>query len=207
MNVNEIKKQLKFAFSKNLPGEFSHLKMAPMSRSLKPLPSDKKPRQSAVLILIDCFSKRPSIVLIQRPTYNGVHSNQIALPGGKMEAEDENLLATAKRETHEEIGITSDEYEIIGQLSTIYIPPSNFHVHPFVAITDKQLVFIPEKKEVSEIISLPINKLLASTSKQEQLIQMSTGFKLKTMTYVHNNKTIWGATAMILSELEHMLNA
>jgi 8-oxo-dGTP pyrophosphatase MutT (NUDIX family) len=207
MNVNEIKKQLQFALSKELPGEFAHLKMAPLNRSLKPNLSEKKPRQSAVLILIDGLGETPSIVLIQRPTYQGVHSNQVALPGGKVEPEDENLLATAKRETHEEIGVTSDKYEIIGELSTIYIPPSNFYVAPFVAISNQHLIFTPEEKEVSEIIIFPISELLASTNKQEQLIKMSTGFQLKTMTYVFNHKTIWGATAMILSELEHMIKA
>jgi len=206
MNVDEIKTQLQFALSKDLPGEFAHLKMAPMNRSLKPLPSDKKPRQSAVLVLIDGFGKTPCIVLIHRPTYQGVHSNQIALPGGKAEPEDANLLATAKRETLEEIGINPDQYEIIGELSTIYIPPSNFYVTPFIAISNQHLVFTPEEKEVSEIISFPISELLTSANKHEQLIKMSTGFQLKTMAYVFNNKTIWGATAMILSELEHLIN-
>ena len=180
MNVTEIKTQLEFAISKELPGEKAHIKMAPMSRNLKPLPSVKKPKQSAVLILIDCFSKIPSIILIQRPIYQGVHSNQIALPGGKSELDDENLLATAKRETLEEIGIDAHQYEVIGQLSTIYVPPSNFYIAPFVAISDQPLTFIPEVKEVSEIISFPIANLLAATSKQKQQITMSTGFKLNT---------------------------
>ena len=203
MNVNEIKSTLQLSLSKDLPGEKAHLKMAPLSRKL--LPSNKVvPKQSAVLILIT-ITTTPAIVLIQRPTYNGVHSNQIALPGGKIEFSDNSLLDTAQRETLEEIGVNKNQYDVLGELSTIYIPPSNFYVTPFVAIANQTLHYTLEEKEVDEIIELPVNQLLNNNIKKEQVIPMSPGLNLKTMTYLHTGKTIWGATAMILSELEYLL--
>lgn len=203
MNVNQIKTRLQLSFNKELPGEHAHKKMTPLNRSLQPLKTTV-PKQSAVLVLITTTTPT-SVVLIQRPKYNGVHSNQIALPGGKMEISDLSLLETAQRETQEEIGVKQQQYAVLGQLTTLYIPPSNFYVTPFVAIAKNSLTYTPEENEVAEIIEFPIVNLLSHQTKKEQLITMSTGYQLNTMSYLYEGRTIWGATAMILSELEHML--
>lgn len=205
MNINKIKSILTTAFENPLPGVEAQLNMAPFSRSLTPDKNAKTPRQSAVLLLLSPFNNQICITLIQRPHYEGVHSNQIALPGGKKELSDLNLLHTAQRETEEEVGIPAHAYHVFGAMTRLYIPPSNFYVTPYVALATEPLNFVADQKEVAEIIQLPIQSLLHENIKKEQKLTMSTGFALKTNTYVFNENTIWGATAMILSEFESLL--
>src|SRR3954462_10233753 len=118
-----------------LPAESAHIKMAPKERAeaLKNLDLQAtNPRIAAVMMLLYPKNKETHLVLIVRNAYNGVHSSQIAFPGGKYETFDVNFRETALRETHEEVGIPSEKIEIIKQFTPVYIPPSNFSVHPFL---------------------------------------------------------------------------
>ena len=81
------------------------------------------------------------LLLILRKTYKGVHSNQIAFPGGKFEPEDADLKYTALRETFEEVGVPLAAIHVIKALSPVYIPPSNFEVQPFVGVYDATASF------------------------------------------------------------------
>ncbi|MFT6845458.1 MAG: 8-oxo-dGTP pyrophosphatase MutT (NUDIX family) [Flavobacteriales bacterium] len=206
MNIHQLKSTLMKALQQPLPGLDAQLKMAPSSRPLKPSPKGEKPRESAVLLLISEINKIWSITFIQRPIYEGVHSDQIAFPGGKKELTDTNLLQTAQRETEEEIGVTEDQYEILGALTPLYIPPSNFYVNPYIAISHSELTFVLDEREVASLIQIPIKDIISSEIKKEQLIRLSSGNQLTTNTYFMNGKTIWGATAMILSEFEALLS-
>lgn len=191
--------------AQELPGEEAQYKMAPLGRKTQvQIKYDRiKAKQSAVSIIL--FEENElAIPLILRQKYKGVHSNQVSLPGGKQEAH-ENLYETSLRETEEELGISPDKLELIGKLSPLYIPPSNFWVQPFVYFSSKQMNFIPEEKEVKEIFTFPVSKLLDSGTKSVQEVRTSQGFNTNTPGYSHNNKYIWGATAMILSELEHII--
>ena len=113
----------------------AHIKMAPLERIsyLKDKSnSEIEPKNAAVLMLVYPKNEMAHLALIVRNTYPGVHSSQIAFPGGKVESFDLSMADTALRETEEEIGIAKSSIEIIKEFTEIYIPPSNFLVAPFL---------------------------------------------------------------------------
>ena len=128
--------QLKSKFKQPLPGTASHLKLAPPNRAKEELLEKQNyllaARQSAVMVLLYPVDNQLRTAFIKRSEYDGIHSGQIAFPGGKKEKTDQNFEETALRETFEEVGIKSDEIELIGQLSDLFIPPSNFIVTQMV---------------------------------------------------------------------------
>jgi 8-oxo-dGTP pyrophosphatase MutT (NUDIX family) len=191
-----------------LPASEAHYMMAPLERieSLKNLNYDSlNPKNAAVLML--CYPKngRTHLVLIVRNSYEGIHSAQIAFPGGKYEPEDQTYENTALRETHEEIGIPPEKIEIIMPFTHLYIQPSNFMVYPYLGICKEEIIFVPDANEVAQIIELPLSDFL-----NDNLIittKMSTSYaKNSTIPAFEINKHIvWGATAMMLSELKEVL--
>ena len=207
MNYQFLKENLPSLLQQPLPGEAAQFKMAPQNR--KPISSLKpnmaKAKQAAVLAILENYKNEVHLIVTLRKTYKGVHSGQISLPGGKKEKQDANFLATALRETHEEIGTPPSALSLAGALSPIYIPPSNFYVEPFVAFADEELALIPEEKEVAQIYRLPFLELLNPKNAGETKVIVGDNVKLNTPAFLINELTIWGATAMILSELNAVL--
>ena len=163
-------------------------------------------RPSAVLILLyPNEQQQTSVLLIERMTYNGHHSGQIALPGGKVEPTDENLRATALREFFEETGSDLTPI-IIGQLTPIYIPVSKFMVQPFVSYVNQKPNFSASSNEVNALIELEIAQLLNPDTIKETTIEPTPGLKLKTPYFDIQGKVLWGATAMMLNELKWLLS-
>lgn len=190
----------------NLPGDIAHQRMAPYKRpNAKDVfkNTDVDPRLSAVTLLF--YSKNDSIhfCLTQRAEYDGTHSGQISLPGGKMENTDESLKHTALRETYEEVGLEPDSITILGELSQVYIPPSNFMITPFLGYLDEEPLF-NTNHEVVEIIEPSINDLMNSKNLSTQKVNTKYG-NFKVPAYNFNEKIVWGATALILSELELLI--
>ena len=185
----------------NLPGHDSLSNMAPPSRikllKNKKILSDNK--KAAVLMLFyPDNNNNTRMVLILRNKYNGVHSNQISFPGGKMEKEDENLELTALRETYEEIGVKSSSINVVNKLSSVYIPPSNFKVQPFVGFSENNLVFKADKKEVSAIITPLFEELINSKIVKSKVLVNGTTQLVPS--YLIDNQVLWGATAMMVYE-------
>ncbi len=185
----------------NLPGHDSLSNMAPPSRikllKNKKILSDHK--KAAVLMLFyPDNNNNTRMVLILRNKYNGVHSNQISFPGGKMEKEDENLELTALRETYEEIGVKSSSINVVNKLSSVYIPPSNFKVQPFVGFSENNLVFKADKKEVSAIITPLFEELINSKIVKSKVLVNGTTQLVPS--YLIDNQVLWGATAMMVYE-------
>lgn len=189
-----------------LPGHEAHLKMSPTNR--KPV-SQIQPNQhtkiGSVLILLFYENNNWHTVLIKRALYNGVHSGQISFPGGKKEVSDITLQQTALRETEEEIGVPKNNIEIIGNITELYIPPSRFIVYPFIGISYSHLTFLPDKKEVDKIITVSLNELFSPKSLSIKQITLSNGASIDSPCFVMNNEIIWGAIAMMLSELKEIL--
>lgn len=189
-----------------LPGPLAHQKMAPLSRQVIHFNPADYPNAKIAAVLVLCYPKNGEItmVLTQRPNYDGVHSGQISFPGGKIEPGDNDELHTALRETEEEIGVLRQEIRVIGKLSNVYIPPSNFFVFPFVGIATSAPIFTPDSNEVAEIIEMPINTLLADSVKSTITINRPEA-PFEAPCYDINGKKVWGATAIILSEVEWLL--
>lgn len=199
--INEIK-HLK------LPANIAHLKMAPLERvrlleEAKYLYQDS--RKAAVMMLFYPKNNEAHLILIVRNSYPGVHSSQIAFPGGIQEEFDANFEETALRETHEEIGISPDKIKVIKSFSEIYIPPSNFLVHPFLGISEIELEFKIQEEEVASIIELPLTTLLDDNIIVNQLMDTSYGKNIEVPAFKIEEHYIWGATAMMLSELKDVL--
>jgi 8-oxo-dGTP pyrophosphatase MutT (NUDIX family) len=183
-----------------LPGKTAQFKMAPPARDLPDTPLQRKTRYAGVLILLYPLENESYTILIRRSTYNGAHSGQISFPGGQYEASDKDLTFTALRETREEIGISPELIKVIGKLTPLYIPVSNYFVHPVVGILDSEPNFEKDPKEVEEIYSVKLESLLDPAClisddhiyENERIIQAPY--------FQYNHLKIWGATAMILSE-------
>ncbi len=180
-------------------------KMAPVPRALeRSWQRSDDPKLAAVLVLLfPDASNRLSLVLQQRNKYPGVHSGQISLPGGRRE-DGESFLQTALRETHEEVGVPLHDIELLGKLTPIYIPPSDFEVHPFVGYVSYHPQWVPELTEVTAIIEMPLDSLLDDTLKKIKLLDVR-GFSIKAPFYDVAGHEVWGATAIILAELEGRL--
>jgi 8-oxo-dGTP pyrophosphatase MutT (NUDIX family) len=193
--------------SRPLPGRSAQLKMSSLARiqELMRFSPPEDARQSSVLILLYPLEGSIGLVLMLRPEYGGVHSGQISLPGGKFEETDESLIYTALRESQEEIGIDPGQVQIIGQLTEMYIPPSNFQVTPVVGYQSSRPVFTADPKEVAKIIEIRLDDLLDEKNRQMKNMKLSLGFSLKVPSYFINNNIIWGATAMILSEFREIV--
>src|SRR5690606_11831311 len=188
----------------------AHLKMAPLERVQYLQNYDfsiHNPKASAVLSLFYPKNGKAHILLIVRSSYPGVHSSQIAFPGGKREAGDIDLKHTALRETNEEVGVRMSEISIVKKWSDIYIPPSNFIVSPFMGITEYTPDFVLQPEEVSAVIELPVCDLL--NDRLIQNIRMTTSYakNIEVPAFVIEEYIVWGATAMILSEVKESLKA
>ena len=131
-------------------------------------------RYGAVLILMYLRDEEWHFALIERPEYDGVHSKQIALPGGKQDLDDRDLVHTAFRETEEEIGIPQSALELLSDLSPVYIPPSNFLVSPFVGITTEEAHFVREEREVAQIIEVPLTGVCRKAKRHQRRSSNST---------------------------------
>ena len=168
--------------------------------------SAKKARQSAVMILLYREENRVKFPLIVRPQYPGVHSGQVALPGGKYEEDDNDLIYTALRETQEEVGVAMNEVEVIGQLSELYVPPSNFNILPVIGLLSKTPQFILEEKEVEELVTADINVLNDQSKRKQKQMTFYSGLNVDVPYFDIEEKVVWGATAMILSEFATIIN-
>jgi 8-oxo-dGTP pyrophosphatase MutT (NUDIX family) len=208
LEFHQFTGKLREELLKPLPGRDAQLKMSSLNRirELMEKVSLKTSIPSSVLILFypSVSRNEPTFVLIQRPEYNGVHGGQISLPGGRYEKEDKKLEITALRESREEVGVDPESVELIGRISDLYIPPSNFLVTPFIGITMHRPEFVPDPEEVAEIIEIPLKKLLDPKSRKTVKMKLFTGLSINAPCYEINGYRIWGATAMILSEMKEI---
>lgn len=166
---------------------------------------DKNPRKAAVMMLFYPKNKKTHLVLIIRNSYSGVHSSQIAFPGGKVEHDDESIEYTALRETEEEIGVAMDKITVIKAFTKVYIPPSNFMVFPFLGYSNKELLFRPDPKEVAGVLELSMVDFLDENAIVNQTMSTSYSVEIQVPAFKIQEHYVWGATAMMLSELKEML--
>ena len=190
-----------------LPGIEAQFKLAPKLRlnyNAKKIKAND-PKIAAVLALFyPNQNNEVTLLLTKRANYNGTHSGQISFPGGKVEQSDLNLKQTALRETYEEVGIIDEDIEVIREFTEVYIPPSNFLVTPFIGIIYNKPVF-KVNSEVAKIIEVPFSKLIDETSIGSIKITNSYMKETSVPCFKIDDSIIWGATAMILSEIREVL--
>ncbi|HLO91805.1 MAG: NUDIX hydrolase [Chloroflexota bacterium] len=203
-SFNSFIKALEQALAPPLPGSTAHDLLAPEHRKdmLLLQPDISKALLSSVLILFYADNKgKPNIIFTKRVEYKGVHSGQISFPGGKAEKTDKDIFETALRETEEEIGLKRNDIQVIGILSELYVPPSNFIIYPVVGTLYNKPVYKVDNKEVAKVISVPIEFFLKESSIGLHEVTTFENLQFHVPGFMIENNLIWGATAMILSEL------
>lgn len=205
-DITVFAEKLHYALELGLPGEaaqnmMSRFKRFPMEYYLQAFPDH---RNGAVCILFFSDGRAIRTILILRSEYNGHHSAQPAFPGGKQDP-GETLLQTAIRETREELGITVNPENIIGALSPLFIPVSKFMVQPFMAVLPAAPKIIADAREVQRVVEVELATLLDENCKALTKVNIADGVKVEAPCYKTEGLEIWGATAMMISELREVL--
>jgi len=195
------------AFNNPLPGYEAHIEMAPYRKKVELNFKNNKPKIASTLLLLYPKENDIYFCLIERTEYEGTHSKQISFPGGRNE-NGETIKETALRECNEEIGVPREEINIIGELTQVYVPPSNYLIHPFVGYCDTKPTFIADPREVKTIIEIKMNEL----SKPDLIKNQKMNFGSKDQRFQAdvpyldlNDKIVWGATSVVLNEFRRML--
>jgi len=189
-------------------GPAAHRLMAPVPRmNRRPPDTPGRARLGSVLLLLYERHGQPYLLLTRRRDDLQSHAGQVSFPGGRKEG-SETLLAAALRETFEEVGVEPDSLTVLGKLTPLYIFPSDFEVHPFVACysNGRTPVFSPNVNEVSQIIEAPLSLLMdpATIEKETWTIR---GYELLVPFFTIREHKVWGATAMMISEFLERLRA
>ncbi|MCE6989278.1 CoA pyrophosphatase [Dyadobacter sp. CY323] len=200
--TEQLTKKLTFP----LPGESAHQVMQASSRLRLTFKPNARTRKSAILILFYPHKNEIYFPLILRPAYDGVHSGQVAFPGGRYELTDKDLVQTALREAQEEIGLRLNDVKILGCLTELFIPASNFYVLPVIAAMPYRPDYYPDPREVEEIFEIKLEDISDSDIIGSSDIQVR-GEQVHAPHYMVQGYKIWGATAMMISELLTVLNA
>jgi len=188
-----------------LPGVSAHMQMAPAGRRPELDTPGDDAVDSAVLLLLFEQSNQQKITFIERAEYEGIHSGQISFPGGKTEPGDADFSQTAIRETIEETGVQIP-VTIIGTLTDLYVPPSNYIIHPFVGYVSGIPQFMPDPDEVQSVFTVDLAWLASEKSRSEYRF-FHRGKWISAPCFMSDTHIIWGATAMILNEfLVHLHN-
>jgi 8-oxo-dGTP pyrophosphatase MutT (NUDIX family) len=203
MRLDQVVSILERKLKNELPGRKGqiHMAPAPVDEARFNILEPSHARKGAVLLLLFPDKSGCMVPFIKRPTYSGIHSGQVALPGGKWEESDGALENTAIRETEEEIGVQGSKIQIIGKLSKLYIPPSNFLVTPFVGFTKERPQFVSDPREVDKMIYCGFETLVDKRIRKETMIEVNAQYSLMAPYFAIEDEIVWGATAMMLSEL------
>ncbi len=191
-----------------LPGMDAHLRMAHITRRhYMDAPTGAK--QAAVLMTLFPKNEEWHIVLIERNANDrDQHAGQLGFPGGKAEPSDGTMLATALRETEEEVGISREQVKILGNLTGIYIPVSNFQVHPFLGYLNAQPAYQLQASEVNDVLEVPLSHFQLPGTRRVTDIRINAQITLKNVPYFDlHGQVLWGATAMMLNELLEIIGA
>jgi len=199
-----IIEKLEINLNGKLPGMKAQENMAPNIRFPKSkFPDPELSQPSGVLILLYPNKGEWATVFIKRTSF-GPHGGQISLPGGKQEKEDSDIIATALREAEEEIGADRNKIKVIGRLSPLFVPHSNFCISPVVGYQEDFPIFVKNQKEVQSIIRIQLNELFSQSNRGVQIFNRPD-YEIQAPYYNAHGHLIWGATAMIMSEFEELI--
>ncbi|MBI3941795.1 MAG: CoA pyrophosphatase [Chloroflexi bacterium] len=200
---------VKRALQGPLPGRNAHLLMIPGFRRALAQKQGWEPayipRHGAVLLLLYPRNGELYLVLTRRSNTVATHKGQISLPGGAYESGDANYIETALRETQEELGVPRDKVHVLGELTPLYIPPSQYQIHPVVGYIEKPPAFQVSTGEVAEILEITLAYLLSGNCRQEEDWEFE-GQRSPVPFFNALGHKVWGATAMVLAEFVEMVN-
>ena len=200
---------IKQTFLDDLPGINAHQFMAPNHRKaaaeyLKEVESYKT--GCVMALLFPAETGEAILILMERTGVEGdVHSHQVSFPGGKHDENDSSFLMTALREVHEEVGVRSSEINVLGAMTELYIPASNFLVYPFAGYMRNRPEYNLSADEVKNIIEVPLSFFLNPENRKETIFSSARGYAVQAPYYDYNGTKIWGATAMMIAELIALL--
>jgi 8-oxo-dGTP pyrophosphatase MutT (NUDIX family) len=200
--------RLKINLGKPLPGLEVQYQMAPVTKmeQLVYNHNDSPPKESSVLVLLYPEAKETMLVIMKRAVDHSVHSGQLSFPGGQAEPFDKDVVATALRETNEELGIDSNLVHVLGTLTPVYISPSNFNVIPVVGYMDVKPVF-SINEEVEKVFSVAVSELMKPDAKKIRQVTTRYVTRLEVPCYMVEGEILWGATAMMIRELMELLKS
>ncbi len=203
--------QLRARLTGPLPGRTAQYRMASMRRveelGFSPVPPDDA-KVACVLNLLHWEQGAWHTLLIQRSQNpRDRHSGQVSFPGGRYEPNDGELVNVALREAWEEVGVEPMQVEILGRLTELYVPVSNFVVHPFIGLLKGTATFLPQPGEVEQILTPPVDVFTRAENLKRTDLNLSEGITLKNVPYFDlDGRMVWGATAMIMSEFLELWN-
>ena len=180
-----------------LPGPDAQFRMVPSFRLA--VTKTAVTAKAGVLLFLYPKSDEWHIVFMKRPDYEGTHGGQISFPGGKFDPPDVNLSETALRETEEEIGVPASKITLLGALSPLYIPVSEYEVYPFIGFSNSRPDFKIDPHEVRYLIEAKVIDLLDLSARKEKLYTSERVTGIIPYFNLHGHE-VWGATAMILNE-------
>ena len=207
MNFSEFTSKINDLKASNLGGLEAQFLLAPRLRlqyDAQKIAANNPKRAGVLALFYPNEQQETTFLLTQRASYQGTHSAQISFPGGKLDLNDANLQETALRETHEEVGIHPKNIEIIRELTDVYIPPSNFLATPFLGYTTKKPTF-KLNHEVAQTIEVLVSDLLDEKNITSAILDTSYMKKVEVPCFKIQDFIIWGATAMMLSEIKELL--
>ncbi|TVQ50280.1 MAG: CoA pyrophosphatase [Saprospirales bacterium] len=209
MEYSDLPIRLSEALSGDLPGFEAHKIMGVAGHYRRQQPASDCSK-AGVLALFYHLNGSWKLIFIRRSNryQDDRHKGQIGFPGGKYEEQDENLMKTALREANEEIGVEPNRIDVLGKLSKLYIPVSNFLVHPYVGVLDGVPQFRLQPTEVDDVLTPDFHIFFDKKNMKTTDIPIDIGIYLRNVPYFDiNGQVLWGATAMILSELLWVLES
>ena len=200
--------KLATALGAKLPGEEAQFRMAPVARPrmADAISEGATFRKAAVLLPLFRNDGEDFVLLTLRSTYDGVHSGQVSFPGGKFDESETDPVDVALREMEEEVGVSAEGVKVLGLLSPLYIPVSRMHVQPVVAWIN-YAEWLPHEKEVAGILEVPIRLFSNPEVIQTKWMELTSRGEVEVPYYELLGHTVWGATAMILSEFLAVLKS
>jgi len=200
ISLSTLTPRLRKRLEQPLPGPEAQLTMAPRypARQADLSVNGRDCREAGALVLLLPHDDDPKVVLTVRREHLPDHAGQISFPGGQRE-DNESLPETALREAEEEIALPPTSVQVLGALTPLYIPPSNFCVHPFVGRATSVPDLHPTDEEVGQVLQVPLALLLDPATQQTEMRRLDDT-DIEVPYYAVAGHTVWGATAMMLAE-------
>jgi 8-oxo-dGTP pyrophosphatase MutT (NUDIX family) len=207
LTFSEFQEFIQTRLSQPLPGQAAQFQMAPLARRQPEMASveAKKCKEAGVLALFyPCSKGRAKLLLTVRPEIMNKHAGQVAFPGGRREP-GESLMETALRETEEEVYVPAASVDIVGSLTPLYIPPSNFCVYPYVGLVQERPDMKRTSDEVAAMFGVRAHELILPGTREVSVRNLA-GKERQIPYFGFSGYEIWGATAMMMSELAAVLD-